>query len=438
MDEADVVDTHGTVSLDQTCMKNYDHQQKIISDDPHKTGLFLGTGSGKTRIALNLARGSTLVVCPKTQRQDGNWERELASIGNPHRIRLTVISKEEFRRDYLALPTFDTLIGDEAHTLLGVTPNTRQVKKVTIPKTSQIFEALDWYVTNKKPKRIYLCTATIVKSPMTVWGAAKIFGKVKGDVLEHFLGYRSAFYVKLPMPGRDVYVPKKDDDTKDRLATLVHQLGYVGRLEDYFDVPEQTFRTVYVQLTEVQKVAMKELPLEWPDPIVLIGKKHQLENGSLAGDEFSEAINYKNEKQEKIFEYAEEFPRMVIFAKYRAQIAQLELRLKEEGYKVLVLTGDTKDRGALIAMANQLDDCIFIAQAQISAGWELPNFPVMIFASRTYSYVDYSQALGRILRANALKKNLYINLVVKGGVDEAVDKALANKQDFDERVYTNV
>jgi hypothetical protein len=59
----------------------------------------------------------------------------------------------------------------------------------------------------------------------------------------------------------------------------------------------------------------------------------------------------------------------------------------------------------------------------------------MIFASRTYSFVDYDQALGRIQRVNNIKHNLYISLVVKDGVDEAVDKALAGKQDFNERLY---
>jgi predicted helicase len=77
-------------------------------------------------------------------------------------------------------------------------------------------------------------------------------------------------------------------------------------------------------------------------------------------------------------------------------------------------------------------------QAQISAGWELPECPVMVFASRTYSWVDYEQAIGRIQRVNNIKKNLYINLVVKGGVDEAIDKSLLNKKDFSERVYLGI
>ena len=421
-------------------MKLYAHQQKIIDEDPKKCGLFMGTGSGKTRTALLLARGRTLVIAPKTQVEDGNWERELKEImkceaiehGTSIRKKLVVISKETFRRDHATLPAFDTVIVDEAHTCLGVTPNTCQRKKVTYPKTSQLFEALQTYLERTQPERLYLCTATIMKSPLTVWGAGVLLGKIPKNLMS-FLSFRNDFYTKLPMPGRDVYAPKRDDSSKNKLADLVKRLGYVGRLEEYFDVPEQTFITKYIELTAAQKARIKELPLEFPDPIVLIGKRHQVENGMLAGNEFVEGEVFDNGKIEKILELAEEFPRMVVFCKYRAQIEQIAKSVTDR--EVFILTGDTTDRGTLLSKANAAKNAVFIAQAQISAGWELPEYPVMVFASMTYSFTDRKQAEGRILRANALKKNLYIDLVVKGGIDEAIQKAIQNKCDFDERLY---
>lgn len=409
----------------------YKHQLDIIQEDPVKTGFWLGTGSGKTLIALSLARGKTLVICPKTQKEDRNWEREAQK--NKLHVDLTVISKENFRRDAHVLPKFDTVIVDEAHTCLGVTPNTRQKNKKIIPRTSQLFEALEEYVTRNKPDRFYLCTATIMRSPMTVWGAAKLLG-LDWDFYE----FRHAFYVKLPMPGREVYSPKTDSETKDRLAAAVRKIGYVGRLEDYFDVPDQTYKTIHLELTLKQKARIKEMALEYPEPIVRVGKIHQIENGILSGDEFSAPEYFDNAKIDTLLDLALEFPRMVVFAKYTAQIESIEEALTQKGYKVIKLTGATVDRGEAIREANASPECIFLAQAQISAGWELPEYPVMVFASRTYSFVDHDQAIGRIQRANNIKKNLYINLVVRGGVDEAVDKCISMKQDFNERLYTNV
>ncbi len=411
----------------QPMQKLYDHQKKIVDAEPKQTGLFLGTGSGKTLTALLLARGKTLVICPKTQKEDRNWEREAQK--NKLSLDLTVMSKETFRRDAGTLKKFDTIIVDEAHTCLGVTPNTRQRKKVTIPRASQTFEALEAYIELHRPERLYLCTATIMRSPMTVWGAAKLLGK-DWD----FHQFRHTFYVKLPMPGREVYVVKKDNETKDRLAAAVRKLGFTGRLEEYFDVPDQTYRTVTIELSDDQKRRIKDMKLEFPEPIVRVGKIHQIENGVLSGDEFSKPEVFKNGKIDAILDLAEEFPRMVVFAKYTAQIEQIQKALTEAGFATWTLTGATKDREGVIRQANELDG-VFIVQAQISAGWEVPRTPVMVFASRTYSFVDYDQAIGRIQRANNIKKNLYITLV-SGDVDKAVDMCISQKQDFNERIYT--
>lgn len=267
---------------------------------------------------------------------------------------------------------------------------------------------------------------------MTVWGAAKVLGR-KID----FFKFREQFYVRLPMPFREVYAPRRDNKVKDFLAKIVKNIGHVGRLEDFFDVPAQTWKTDHIELTPKQKLRIAKLPLEYPDPIVCLLKKNQVENGVLAGDEYNEAEKFDNGKIDKILDYAAEFPRIVIFARYRAQIAEIEASLKKAGKKVLSLTGDTKERGKVILEASRAKECVFVCQAQISAGWELKEYPVMIFASRTHSFVDYDQAIGRIQRADNIKKNLYIKLLVrgKGSVDDAIDFSLEQKQDFNERIY---
>lgn len=409
-------------------MKNYEHQQRIIDEDPKHTGLWLGTGSGKTRIALLLARCKTLVICPKTQREDRNWEREVETLGID--LDIAVISKETFRRDWASLPQFETVIVDEAHTCLGVTPNTRQRRRVEVPRASQLYDALDMYLRVNPPKRLYLATATILRSPMTVWGASQLLG-----FDWNFYEFRQTFYTRLPMPGREVWAPKVDTATKERLAQAVHKLGYVGRLEDYFDVPEQTYRTVHLTLSEKQKQRIKDMRIEYPEPIARVGKIHEIENGVLNGDEFTPPEHFDSTKIDAILDLALEFPRMVVFARYTLQIEAIEQALTDKGYTVFKLTGATKDRGELFERAKQAREGIFLAQASISSGWELPEYPTMVFASRTFSFVDYDQALGRIQRVNNIKKNLYINLVVKGGVDERVDEALRQKQDFNEKLY---
>lgn len=409
----------------------FQHQAQIIDEDPEKCGLWIGTGGGKTRIALCLARGATLVICPKTQKLDQNWERECNKMGIEKMLH--VMSKEEFRRDHATLPPFQTVIVDEAETCLGVTPTTRQRKYVIIPKASQLYEALEAFLHRTKPSRLYLCTATITRSPMTVWAAGQLLGKDW-----NFYDWRNTFYQKLPMPGREVYTVKHTEECKDKLARAVRSMGYVGRLEDWFDVPEQMFKDDFVNLGASQKKRIAELKIEFPDPIVALGKRLQVENGVLVGDEYTAPERFPNEKLDRLFKYAEEFPQMIIWAKYTGQIQYYYDELTKKGYPVHVLNGATKDRQALFETLRASNQAILIAQSQISAGWEWKECPVMIFASRSYAISDYIQAQGRIQRTDAIKKNLYINLIARGGVDEAVHDCLINKKDFNERIYLNV
>jgi superfamily II DNA/RNA helicase len=163
-----------------------------------------------------------------------------------------------------------------------------------------------------------------------------------------------------------------------------------------------------------------------------------VENGVLTGDEFSNGERYPNEKLERIFRYAEEFPRLIIWAKYTGQINYYYEELTKKGYKVYLLTGGTKNRDTLFKTLAESENAILIAQSQISAGWEWGECPVMIFASMSYSIADRIQAEGRIQRVNNIKKNLYITLTVRGGVDEAVMDTINNKLDFSERIYLKI
>lgn len=407
----------------------FKHQQDILNDDPKKCGLFLGTGSGKTMLALLLAEGTTLVVAPKTTRDDRTWERNLEKL-DKHRItKLHVVSKEEMRRDAHMMPHYDTLIVDEAHTVSGVSPQIVYKKGKGSPKMSQIFSAVWSYIKSQKPTKLYLLTATPIRSPMAVLALAWLLGK-EWD----FLKFRETFYFKLPIHGREIWSPKVTSMVKERLGKAVKGLGYTGRLEDFIDVPEQTHVERHIELTPAQRKRLVEILLEFPDPIVQIGKKHQVEQGVLKGDRFNESSVFPTGKLEAIEDLREEFGKVLVFAKYTEQIELIANHFRGLKIPVFVLTGDTKDRGSLMTQAEGLSDCVVVAQTSISAGYELPSFRCTVYASESYSHVDNIQSYGRTLRINNPQKNLYVYLL-SGEIDKAVRRALANKQDFSEKMY---
>jgi superfamily II DNA or RNA helicase len=407
-------------------MQLFQHQKEIIADDKKKCGLFLGTGSAKTATALHLARGNILVITPKLQKEEENFIREANKWSLEKKI--TSLSKEQFKKVADTLPYFDTVIIDEAHTVAGVTPNIQWIKKQPHPKSSELFKSVMRYLDKHKPERLYLLTATPIRSPMTVYAFAKMLG-----LNWNFYEFRDTFYICVKKGFREFFIAKSDEQTKKRLGLAVQKLGYTGRLSDYFDVPEQIYKTMYVEPTVEQKKRLKEIALDFPDPLVQIGKRHQIENGVLKGDQFAQSEEIKDNKIDVLLDLAIEFPKLIIFARYTQQLHKIKDALSN--YNCVILDGQTKDRAEVIRRAEESDACVIIIQAQISAGFELPSFPTMVFASMDYSIVNRTQAEGRILRANALKHNLYIDLVVKGGVDEAVYKSIQNKQDFSEKIY---
>jgi len=419
----------------------YQHQKRILEEDKNFCGIFTGTGSGKTFVALHLAEGKTLVICPKQQREDQTWQNNAKKFDI--KIDLTVMSKEELRRDWESVPYYDTIIIDECHNNFGVMPETRMRKGQEIPKASQIFEATLNLIIKHKPKRLYLCSATPVSKPMNMWAVAKLLGH-NWD----FFKFRQAFYFQIRIGQRRIWVPRKDEETKDRLAGLVKKFGYTGSLNDFFDVPEQTHRIVHIELTDAQNRAIKQVTADEADPLVRRSRMRTIENGVLYGKKIEvvsskedimtkETTIFPSKKIDYILERAEEFPKLLIFANYTAQIEEITRVLRSFKYKVHSLTGQTKDRNFIREVDQSPEPCIIVAQSSISSGYELPSFPCVIYASKSWRYVDYEQSLGRVLRSNKLKKNLYIHLVVKG-CDADCHEAIMSGQDFQEKLTLNI
>ena len=407
----------------------FEHQRKIIEADPKKCGLFLGTGSGKTILALLLAEGKTLVVTTKTVRDDETWQKNLAKL-DKHRITsLKVISKEEARRDIHMYPYFESLILDESHTVCGLNPQIVYKNKKGVPKMSQVFNAVWGYVKSQKPRRLYLLSATPIRTPMAVLAHAWLLGK-DWD----FLKFRETFYFRLPMHGREIWSPKVTTVLKERLGKAVQGLGFTGRLEDFIDVPEQTFVEKHVPLTPTQISRIKQIRLDYPDPIVRVGKQHQIEGGTLKGDRFNESEVFDTGKLEALEDLHEEYPKLLVFCKYTEQIELIANHFRKLKVTVLCLTGSTKNRLDLITQAESLSNCIVVAQTSISAGYELPSYRCTVYYNESYSTVDAQQSLGRTLRINNPQKNLYVYLL-SGEVDKGVRRALAIKEDFNERIY---
>ena len=154
------------------------------------------------------------------------------------------------------------------------------------------------------------------------------------------------------------------------------------------------------------------------------------------GDEYTPPVlGIDSNKADRIIELCNDNKKIIIVCRYNLQIDMLFDRCKQTGKKVYIIRGDVNNRDEVIREADAASEAILLVQAACSEGWEAPSFPIMAFASMDFSYVNYKQMCGRILRLNKLKKNVYLHLISKG-IDEAVYNAIMKKQNFDIEIYS--
>lgn len=420
------------------------HQQQIVDLDPEWFLLGWGGGSGKTATALHLARGKTLVVCPKTNRDDRTWfrDKDLFNLD----LDLTVISKEELRAKHETLDSYDTVIVDECHETLGITTDTVIRQGVRYPKTSKLFASLQSYLLRNVPKRFYLVSGTPADKPMKVFAIGVL---MKRWDMSRYFEFRDKYYFCKKIGYRELWIPKKTKELQDKLAELINSFGITGRLEDWYNVPPQIHETIYVEATDEQKEALIKLRKTEADPMVIRTKQRAIENG-LSYDKEIVVINekesllndrtnyYKTNKEKVIKDIIKERGKTIIFATYTGQIERLAKEIADDGYKVFTLTGktDSEDRKNIMKDAEVTPDCVVIVQSSISAGWEIKSCRTMIFASKSYRFVDYKQAQWRNLRVSNLDiaYNTYYHIVLKGGIDEMCHDTIIKGEDFYEKI----
>ncbi len=140
-------------------------------------------------------------------------------------------------------------------------------------------------------------------------------------------------------------------------------------------------------------------------------------------------------KPKEILKIASGYRKVIVVAHYTEQIDELEKALKKDR-PVYVLDGRTKEAQDVITAAEEDPECFFIIQASVGAGFEVPSFACMIFASQGFSVRNYVQMKARIKRVNALKPVIYYYML-GGRADRTVYKNIEMGKDFVPSEYLN-
>ncbi len=381
------------------------YQKDFLAQKLVRAMLVWSTGTFKTRTSIEWAKkwgGTTLVVCPKGITE--NWKRECKK-WNVSAAPIKVITKEQFKKIVTegTLDYYDNLIIDEADWFFGM--------------KSALSKSLLAYMKKYGPHLLLLTATPLRGTPWNIYRAAQFLGKEWSYPL-----FQAKFFTPIWMGPRQIWTPKKDDATKELMRQTIASIGDVVRREDHFDIPEQSYETVHVDEDSIQK-KMKLAS----QAVVAIAR--------FTDDHRAEAMNQnKLEVVERLIE--EEDGPVAIVCRYHEQINSMTEYLEKKG----IVTGEVSGRTSTAMRQLNIDNTnaghvkALLIQSSTVEGYELPNVRLMIFASLDYSYRNRVQAEGRILRMNAIAKNAYVTLIA-GDADEAVWKAVQDKQDFNPLTY---
>lgn len=220
------------------------------------------------------------------------------------------------------------------------------------------------------------------------------------------------------------------------ITNIVNTMGNAVALEELFDIPPQIFEVENFKLTSEQKRAVNEL--DDVVPIARRTRRHEIENGVLLSDGYTEDKYFKCEKNDRIVELCDRHKKIAICCRYLLQIKVYEKLLK--GKKIFIINGATKDKLAITKEIEKTDECIVLIQTATCVGYQLPNVNIIIMASYEGSIWSLIQIRGRFLRADKLSKNVYISLIQeKGTIDYDVYDSLINKKiDYHLAVYKDI
>jgi superfamily II DNA or RNA helicase len=139
--------------------------------------------------------------------------------------------------------------------------------------------------------------------------------------------------------------------------------------------------------------------------------------------------------------------KIVIFSQYLQMIEIIKKHLGSLGVGHVSLTGQSKDRGAIISKFQNDEDCkVFVGSLLAGGiGIDLTAASVVIHYDRWWNASKENQATDRVHRIGQNKNVQVLKLVTRGTLEEKIDRLIQNKRslfekfvDRDEEIFKNL
>jgi len=442
----------------------FKHQREALTQGAEREGFafLMEMGTGKTKVSIDNAAylyqknkvNLCVVIAPNSVYQ--NWEEEI----NAHSPSLTKVFKykidkefkfEEGKLNYILMnvEAFSHKSGVVflekilkhfgLHTIMIIDESTT-IKNRTAKRTKSLFKL------GKMTKyRRILTGSPVTKSPLDLFAQ---FEFLKSGMLgtDNFYVFRAKYCVMhdIPSPsGKRISIPNYYINL-DELEGLIKENSFRVLKKDCLDLKPKVYTKrsvvmkkeqaeVYAQLVEFARAVIHNDDVSFNNKLTELLKLHELTDGFYTSDD-GQKKDLPSAKLEELLNILEETDgKIIIWANYVRSIEKIILTLQKKfgTNSVVSIYGKipTKDRPAIIDRF-QNDNAVkfFVGNPQTAGyGLNLTSANTVIYYSNSFNLEERQQSEDRAHRAGQKGSVLYIDLIVKGTIDELILKSLKNK-----------
>lgn len=239
----------------------------------------------------------------------------------------------------------------------------------------------------------------------------------------------------------------------DQLAALIAPHSFRVLKKDCLDLPDKIYKTLFFDLTPEQQVVYKKCEKECRlvfdneetpfNKLVAITKLAQITSGYYIHPSSPDPIRISGKTPKldlltaRVQRVVEEGSKVIVWARYRIEIADIVERLTQEKISCVEYHGGigTKEREEAIDDFENGEAQVFIGNPQAGGmGITLVAANCAIYFSNDFSYRRRAQSEDRSHRIGQKQNVTYINIAAKGTIDEKIIGALLDKQDIAETI----
>ncbi len=394
----------------------WEREMARFADFPHKTAMLLGEKKKRLEALAAL--------------DDGGEELKLAAINYESTFRDGI-------REALETYNADLIIADESQRI----------------KTHSAAQSKAMHRLGDRAKYKLILTGTPVQnSAVDLYSQYRFLDPTIYGT--NFYAFRNRYVVMGGYGNYQIIGYKNMDD----LIRRAHSIAYRVTKSEALDLPAETSEDRYVVMPPSVRKTYDQLRRDSYAEIEARGtitaatvltkllRLQQFTGGFLQLDEGARPTPVHTAKLDALADIIDDYvidegKKLVVFARFRPEIAAIEKLLQGRGVRYGTIHGDVPGdaRGSIVDdFQDNPETMVFLAQIQTAGvGISLFAASTAVFYSLGYNYADYSQAMARIHRNGQRHPVTYIHLLAEDSVDIKTMQALACKEDLSKSITDN-